>query len=376
MSTSSSSCRIPDELVLMVIKWCDSLVDKRGKTLAALCLLAKRFTAAAERFLYSDVVLETPLEAGTALSALGQHPRLRKFVMTVDLYLDHDSLGDLKDGIVHVLCGMPNVQHLVAGPAEPATRLLLAHPDCRLRSVNWHPWDDDHARLLVDRPAAFTRLEHADVKFEDGFSVGPPPVLPSMRSLSVSGGHGLPAFGLFTAPLVGQLTYLTIVVWSHPLESANLSAWTRLERLEIYSWISYHRGQLERSIPSVVAILQSVPRTSVLATFDLHLVADEKGGVSGAETPFALPAASNDLLLALPPCVRHLSLFTNAIRPLDLATYLIGPLRPSSLRTLRLGHALGRGFRTILDDADGPHGALAGELERAGIEITTTAVDF
>ncbi|GAA5930651.1 hypothetical protein JCM3775_003833 [Rhodotorula graminis] len=310
MSTSSSSCRLPDELVFMVIARCDHLDDKRNGTLAALCRLSQRFTPAAERLLYADLVLESypgePVNTDSALYALIKHPRLRRLVRKVDLYVENESLDDMSDDIIHVLCGMPNIQDLLTA-AVPAARLVLANPDCRLLSFNPVRWDNDAASLMVDRPTAFAVLQHVGVKFEDVPAI-PPPVLPALSSLLVSGGHGLPAFALFTAPLAGVRV-------------------------------------------------------------------DESDSTAGAEASFELPASSNDILLALPPHLRHLSLVTNAIRPVDLATYLIGPLRPIGLRILSLGHALGSGFRAILDDADGVHGALAGELERAGIEVTTTAAD-
>ncbi|KPV73506.1 uncharacterized protein RHOBADRAFT_45469 [Rhodotorula graminis WP1] len=378
MSTSSSSRRLPDELVVMVIDWCDHLDDKRLGTLAALCRLSKRFTPVAERLLYSDLVLNSypgePLNTNSALYALIKHPRLRRLVKKVDLYIENESLDDMSDEIIHVLCGMPNIQDMLA-PALPAARLVLANPECRLLSFNPFRWDNDAASLMVDRPTAFTVLQHVGVEFEDGLTNGPPPVLPAFSSLAVRRGHELPAFALFTAPLAGQLTDLVIYHSSNPFSPADLSAWIRLRRLEVYTWVLHDRVQLDRSIPGVVAILQSVPRSPVFTSFALRLVASESGSTAGAEASFELPASSNDILLALPPHLHHLSLVTNAIRSVDLATYLLSSLRPPALRTLRVGHALGSGFRAILDDADGVHSALAGELERAGIEVTTTAAE-
>ncbi|GAA5842098.1 hypothetical protein JCM9279_002786 [Rhodotorula babjevae] len=369
MSTSSSpSCprRLPDELIIMVIERCNYLSYKRDQTLAALCHLNKRFKPAAERVLYSKVNLEGEPAANTVLYALVHFRRFRSFVKKVQLCIEHSTLDAINTDVVHVLCGLPHVEELDAYSIDAAPGLLLAHPDCRLRYFSLEEWDSKAARLMASRHGALAALEHLEIGFIDDFS-GAPPVLPSLKQLSVQEGHECPAFKQFVAPLVGQITSLSLMDRSTSFGAVDLSTWAKLEHLTLDLRHLLDQAELESAISIIVAAIQSAPRWPGLASFAL-------GASAYQRTSFELPASTNDILLALPPQLRVLTLLTNAIRAVDLATFLLSSLRPPALRTLRLGRALGRDFRAILNDAEGRHGALAGELERAGIEVTTTAV--
>ena len=101
--------------------------------------------------------------------------------------------------------------------------------------------------------------------------------------------------------------------------------------------------------------------------------------------PDDIPSFTARILDALPPHLEHLSLTTSFLRPADVAAFLLGARRPTALRTLRIGDEVGRGLGAILrgeaGDGDGSgsapsgeeegFGALAGVLERAGVEVTT-----
>ena len=349
----------------MVIQRCNDLLGKRDGTLAALCRVSKQLKPAAERALYSDLALGNDLGASSPVSALFRAPRLRHFVESVYLHDEDDTLDDFAAEVIHVLCSMSNIKRLVVDSEHhPAARLILAHPDCRLRSLALDYWNVKSARILAQFPSAFAALEHLEVGFDDDFAEAPPPVLSSLTSVTVRRGHDLEPFQPFTAPLVGQLAELSLEIWETECELVDLSAWIALERIGIDFRMPLIAEELELAVAGIIATLKSVPRSPGLVSFTFR-----------AFTEDGILAPAHDILLALPHHSRHLALVTNAIRSADLATFLLSTLRPPSLRTLRLGGRLARDFRTLLDDTEGPHGALAGELERAGIEVTTTAVE-
>ena len=166
------------------------------------------------------------------------------------------------------------------------------------------------------------------------------------------------------ATLGSQLTSLTLYV--SPTEVnlfRNLSAFVRLDHLCLD--IEHDRDQaLAPTIKAIVKSLRSLSRSPGITSLYIR--------VDGPRA-LGLPAEANDILYAFPPQLRTLGLSTSAIRSEEFATCLLSALRPPAMRVLYLADALGDGLADILDDPDGPHGALAGELERAGIEVTTQA---
>ena len=82
-----------------------------------------------------------------------------------------------------------------------------------------------------------------------------------------------------------------------------------------------------------------------------------------------IPPSTNDILLAVPPQIRRLSLLTPCLRTDDVARYLLGISRPPNLELLQAGDRLGRSLRKMLGGGAGPFRGLAGALARAGIKV-------
>jgi len=80
---------LPDELILMVVDQCDHLRPDSARTraLAALCRLARRYHAHAQRVLYSRIELVDEnvvwLEPGSLVDALVRKASLRRLVRSV-----------------------------------------------------------------------------------------------------------------------------------------------------------------------------------------------------------------------------------------------------------------------------------------------------
>ncbi|GAA5940170.1 hypothetical protein JCM3775_007283 [Rhodotorula graminis] len=117
----------------------------------------------------------------------------------------------------------------------------------------------------------------------------------------------------------------------------------------------------------------------------LYDISHSDGGWILAD-PSIIPSFTAAILHALPPRLEHLSLTTSFLCPADVAAYLLGRWGPAALKTLRISDEVGRGLGPILRgeiDVDGygevlpssedveRFGALAGVLERAGVEVTT-----
>ncbi|BGP50545.1 hypothetical protein JCM10450v2_006464 [Rhodotorula kratochvilovae] len=86
---------------------------------------------------------------------------------------------------------------------------------------------------------------------------------------------------------------------------------------------------------------------------------------------FDIPSSLKDLLAAIPPQVEHLSLVTSFFRADDVATYILGLSRPRALRTLRLGGAVGQGFKEFARTKRAWYADFEWKMEKAGIELTT-----
>lgn len=125
--------RLPDEVVIMTIEWCDYLPCQRTTTLAALCRLSRRYTVGAQRALYSRVSICTD---GTwygpghgAASALIGAPHLHPWVRSVELRgrgapsEEHDA--------AEILGLLPSVDELV----------------CRYRRRHWTFWTGSFRRI-------------------------------------------------------------------------------------------------------------------------------------------------------------------------------------------------------------------------------------
>ncbi|BGP42279.1 hypothetical protein JCM10450v2_006372 [Rhodotorula kratochvilovae] len=212
-----SVASLPDDVVLLIIDACDLLEKDRGKTLAALCRLAKRYKAAAERALYSRVKLRThwepqPVVPGTALHTLVQESRLRASVKSIILRIPDEHAQDPQ--VASLLEDLPNVEEI-----------LLCY-----------------------------RATQADA--------------------------------------------------------------------------------------------QVFPQNNV-------------------------PASSKVILAAIPSQIQHLSLVTSCLLADDVATYVLGPSRPPALMTLRLGGAVGQGFKEFARTKSAWYADFERTMEEAGVELTT-----
>ncbi|GAA5842113.1 hypothetical protein JCM9279_002790 [Rhodotorula babjevae] len=367
--------RLPDELVLMVAEWCSGLRYGRDATLATLCRLAKRFKAAVERVLYSSVVLVGgPLYARSTLNTLVHFPRYRQLVKRVNLSIRCASIADLAPEVISVLCSMPNVEEVRVADqaASPTLPLLLVHPTCRLRIYSAPVWTTADARFSRSHPRAFAFLEH--MATDDSSALLAAAACPALSSLHIACGTDFsPArWARYSAALGNRLTSLSLHLEDESLgQVGDLSTLRRLEHLRLRMTVSGGRARLDRDGPAIMALMQSLPRSPSLVRLELNVDVTMSDGSRDPLVAFPIPASYSDILFAIPPQIRHLTLVTDAIPATIFATYLLSPLRPPALRTLRLGDDLGYGLSVILDDAECPHGALAGELERAGIEVTT-----
>jgi len=196
-------------------------------------------------------------------------------------------------------------------------------------------------------------------------------------------------FGFFTAPFRPTLVNLRISVGIPFI--IDLALFPSLEHLAFYAGVSVrsYTFSLRGIVPFVVGSLTSATSHSTLKSFELrgrlfhHDKSDDCVTFAG---PDDIPSFTAQILDALPPHLEHLSLTTSFLRPADVAAFLLGARRPTALRTLRIGDEVGRGLGAILrrddgGDGDGSgsalsgeeegFGALAGVLERAGVEVTT-----
>ncbi|KPV73502.1 uncharacterized protein RHOBADRAFT_45465 [Rhodotorula graminis WP1] len=366
--------RLPDELIVMVV---EQTRDWDYESNAALCRLAKRFQAPAERILYEHVGLdnapsERERDIVSALHTLVHYPRFRPYVKSVLLSINGATIADVAPEVLNVLCHLPNVEHVkisVASTCPSALPLLLLQPTCRLRSFETRYWSATMLQWVRDYPHAFAILE--ELSSEDASALVAAQACPAVKRLAISMVDHEDArwWASAAASVEDRLTSLTLAVESHDLLHfvRDFSGFRRLEELVLYLVYHPHPEQVASAIEVIVEVLRSLPRSSGVTSLELSVTVDVERPTGASSS--SLPVEVTDILLSLPPKLHTLILNTNAIRPVDLATYLLSSLRPPALRTLRVGGELGTGLRALIDDADGVHGALAGELERAGIEV-------
>ncbi|BGP42370.1 hypothetical protein JCM10449v2_006375 [Rhodotorula kratochvilovae] len=126
------------------------------------------------------------------------------------------------------------------------------------------------------------------------------------------------------------------------------------------------RGLRVQGHPSILReLMQRHPAAfAALTRLDFHLPLT-------ALTSYDIPSSLKDLLAAIPPQVEHLSLVTSFFRADDVATYILGLSRPRALRTLRLGGAVGQGFKEFARTKRAWYADFEWKMEKAGIELTT-----
>ncbi|KPV73162.1 uncharacterized protein RHOBADRAFT_46268 [Rhodotorula graminis WP1] len=361
--------RVPDELVLMVVDWCDKLGKDRLKTLSALVRLAKRFNNDVERRLYSRVTISDelsmePSSHGAVRYVLVRRPSLRRLVQAVELSsLRRYRSGGAVDGVVAQVLG-----------DLPAVSEITCH------------WDADVLdlfSLIRDRPAAFATLHSLRAQTAYllygmptfGFRIG-------LKTLELTDIEGNRQLGALTSSFANILTRLSLSV-SASVATCDPALYPSLQHLSLSS-DDVELDMVRRATSAVVTFLKAAATSASLLSFEWQCtIAPSDGGVPSDEadpTPAAPFPITNAILAAVPRQIRHLSLLTDCFAPADVAAYLGDDAqRPPHLATLRIGGALGRGLGRILggegevggEGGEGSCGALAGVLERAGVEVTT-----
>ncbi|GAA5842788.1 hypothetical protein JCM9279_003986 [Rhodotorula babjevae] len=381
--------RLPDELILMVVDWCDKLLRDRLKTLAALVLPGKRYKDDVERRLYSRVVLEDGqradyTSAGATRDALIRRPSLRHFVRAVELVYVHPRDGYATADVKQVLGDLPAVEELKCkSHTDSAADYIVSNPLVQIRRFEScdQGWVVDD--VLDYHTAAFASLEIL-VLDTSGLPEGRHDILCGVKNFTVTELYEEDEHDLarFTSPFAATLTRLSLPITS-ALATCEPTVYSSLQHLRL-SDDYIQLDTLRRATSGVVVFLAAATRLASLVSFEWHCMiapwsasvrSDMLVATSAAPTPIA-----QAFLAVVPPQIRHLSLLTDCFAPADIAAYLLDDAqRPSQLATLRIGDELGRGLGRILggevvdevEGAEGPCGALAGVLERAGVEVTT-----
>lgn len=383
--------RLPDELVLMVIESCNGLKGRRAPILAALCRVANRFKAAAERALYSSVALETDadgqIDDRTPVGAILHRPHLRPYVKRVTYWQGN---ADWRNEALYDLVGaLPNVDEFAGAMSrDPLTLGLWEQPEVRMKVLQMQNWDDGVTDMMRANPHAFSTLKRIwIVRFgeDDDEPSALPPSVTSVEDFRIDYTADWSMLTDFTAPFRTGLRRLSLSMGSD-LEDCNFAEYPRLEHLELrvkYVSTTDHAASIS-DLVAAVRSAASLPSFSsfaiqgVLMFADLGRSSESPDSAAGQRLSLSIARrrlleATTDLLDALPSRLEHLSLVTDCIHAGDLAAWPLGASRPSALRTLRIGGAVGYGLGGILRDdaAKGPYGALAGTLERAGVGVTT-----
>jgi len=366
--------RLSDELALMVVECPDRLPDEREQTLAALCRLARRFRANAERVLYSRVDLSSSWD-GSVMRTLYERPELRPLVKAVDLTFAH---SDLDDRVEQVLRELPNLQELsLRAPDPTAQGVLLSAPGPPIRRLRLvHPWDD--VRPLLSRyPERLVGVRVLHIANIGGDAVQPPrPIeLPKLALLSTSIPCDWPTFSSSSSLFRMSLTSLTLPL-SRELGAYDLHAFTALRTLRLCD--TYRAGYGSCRPPSaadLVAVFGTCRQvTSLGLEGDLSRASSKKSDPSFAAA-----------LAALPPGLEHLALLARTWAGPScagladaVAAYVTGEARSPALRTLRLGGgqgAVAERFRALKvrqsDGQDDERVSLSAWLSEVGVEVTT-----
>ncbi|GAA5895474.1 hypothetical protein JCM8208_005244 [Rhodotorula glutinis] len=383
---------LPDELVLNILERVAAPEPDetprthklRRQTLVALCRLAKRFVADVKRKLYVRVtlrlVLSRNVERGSVQFVLAREPYLRKVVKAVHLAGNPAAVDD--PSVRELLGGLVNVEDMSVGDLGVAAievlRAMPARQLCRLQA----PTGYQVVKLLDMRRARaiLSGVTHLSLTY-DVAGLSPALVyLPSLQTLVVCGttfvGPGLEQLAESTNAVRQQLVSIRVPIRAFGWWAYNLSIYDNLTHFTL-GIDAVTAQSLDEVIPRIVRSLESLARSANLQSLTLEGCVESwrdrtpDGRRTGRllATQDDIPRSTNDILLAVPPQIRSLSLLTPCLRTDDVARYLLGPSRPPHLDTLRAGDRLGRSLRKMLDGGVGPFRALARELERAGITV-------
>ncbi|TNY21327.1 hypothetical protein DMC30DRAFT_395293 [Rhodotorula diobovata] len=381
--------RLPDELVVMIIEWCGHVTLRmRKRTLAALCRLAKRYKAAAERVLYARVWLvaqggyrgpSAPIydEPGE-LDTLVKQPRLRALVKTVEMRIEPGATSDAR--VAAVLRDLPNVEYLIVGmESHYAAGLLITQSASRLRelSVEGQGRVVDRIVHLHARALSGSLKRLSLDRLGAGFSRPNTEAVSGLKALVVF--EEANSAGLVAATAASRDDLVSLRLPFPKLrEPYDLTHYRNFAYLELRCFNVGHAFEERAALISTIESTSALPSLSFLK-LDGHAPDDTScPGCRRVDAQLGRQARmlplSKAIFDAIPSQIRHLSLGGSFLRADILAAYLLGPLRPPRLETLQLSDDIGRAFSEILRDGSegsgGPFGALAGALERVGIEVT------
>ncbi|GAA5902040.1 hypothetical protein JCM8208_006670 [Rhodotorula glutinis] len=382
--------RLPPELILAIIAWCERLETQRESTLAALCRLGHQYKSAAQRGLYSELDLDrapgsSNIVKDTGLKTLLEKRELRQYVECVKArrvfeQIEHAGVRDLFEDL-------PSVNTLVGGVNTEILHSILGQSGVRITHLMVDVWNDAAAQLIDGHRDSFDELENLWISEFDQ-SQCPPSTLKHIKRLTVPATLNSDELADFTASFDLSLRHLDLMISDDLFDEYALEDYPCLSRLSFAfapscPFVSNHAAQtVAAGLRSTSTLLSlslwgSVPTeptkdVASLTTLDVDFQSLDLESVSYG--PSLAPTCA--ILDALPPSLKHLTIVTDNIPADLLAPYLLAPLRPASLATIRLGGELGRELGGMLRDRGSAParswvGALAGELERAEIEVTT-----
>ncbi|BGP42308.1 hypothetical protein JCM10449v2_006313 [Rhodotorula kratochvilovae] len=376
---------LPDDVVLLIIDACDHLEKDRGKTLAALCRLAKRYKEGAEHVLYSRVELRThrepqPVTPGTPLYTLVHVPRLRPNVKSVTLEIsdEHARLPP----VVDLLQDLNNIEELsLPDRLWRASDIVLAQENLRIRTVHIQELQVYAPLMLKRYSAAFSSLTRVALGTIPIDASTAPPSFAGVTSLAIESLADPKAFVTFTSAFASHFTCLRLPM-TRQLQGYSLAIFPNLKHLSLFTRVTAQG--LVGAIPHAASLLDTAGSLRSFVSLGIEGVlvvrentpdgpryTEEVACDFGDENLAEIPALSTRLLQAIPPQVQHLSFVTFLFRADDVATYVLGPSRPPALRTLRLGGAVGQGFKELGRSRSAWYADFERTMEEAGVELTT-----
>ncbi|GAA5908467.1 hypothetical protein JCM8208_006205 [Rhodotorula glutinis] len=385
--------RLPSELILDIIEWCDKLPEQRAATLAALCRLAKPYQADAERALYSDVRLSwgdrsnaqpdpaEPVPPGLVLHTLVHNARLRPLVKSLEVAL-HGAEGSNLE-VTALLGDLPGVETYSTERYPGASsrdqlgglRRVVSNDAVRIRTLDVGTWTSTTAALVRDRPQAFSTLKHLKLeRLYDHQWVGISGPSVGIETLSLEVNVGPRAFASLTSPFSKTLLSLRLpVVGTEAAQGVKLRPFVKLERLDLLVPKKERGPAFQDAIPNVVALLLSAAslRHLVSLTIQETVVQPPLDYLGPPPESTQLSMSAHHILNAVPFQIQQLTLDAPAFLATDLVDWILSPCRPPALKSLRIGGETSVGLNKLLRRTTGRYSELARKLDESGIEVTT-----
>ena len=385
--------RLPSELILEIIEWCDKLPEQRCATLAALCRLAKSYQADAERALYSDVRLSwgdrtgaqpeagDPVPSGLALHTLVHNARLRPLVKSLEVSLNGAEGTNLE--VTALLGELPGVETYSTERYPGASardqlgglRRVLSNDAVRIRTLDVGTWTSTAAALVRDHPLAFSTLKHLKLeRLYDHHWTGTMGPSVGIETLSLEVNVGPRAFASLTSPFSKSLLSLRMpVTGSEAAQGLKLRPFVKLEHLDLLVPKQERGPAFQDAIPNVVSLLLSAASLRQLVTLTIQetVVQPPLDYLGTPPESTQLSMSAHHILNAVPFQIQQLTLDAPAFLATDLVDWVLSPCRPPQLKSLRIGGEAGVGLDKLMRRTAGRYAELARTLEEAGIEVVT-----